>query len=79
MLAEHLSLFRNEFDKFNNYAGARTLDSLYNQQILLNHKLLANLLKIRKAVKIRIRYNQVPHLTQDTTWESDKTQTKHHK
>ena len=24
--------------------------------------------------KIRKRHNQVPHLTQDTTWESDKTQ-----
>ena len=23
--------------------------------------------------KIRNRYNQVPHLTQDTTWESDTT------
>ena len=30
--------------------------------------------KVRKAAKIRSRYNQVPHLTQDTTWESDKTQ-----
>ena len=26
------------------------------------------------TAKIRKRYNQVPHLTQDTTWESDKTQ-----
>ena len=29
---------------------------------------------VRKAAKIRNRYNQVPHLTKDTTWESDKTQ-----
>ena len=28
----------------------------------------------RKAAKSRNRYNQVPHLTQDTTWGSDKTQ-----
>ena len=28
--------------------------------------------KVRKAAKIRKRYNQVPHLTQDTTWESKK-------
>ena len=28
--------------------------------------------KVRKVAKIRNRYNQVPHLTQDTTWESDK-------
>ena len=27
--------------------------------------------------KIRNGYNQVPHLTQDTTWESDKTMRKH--
>ena len=24
------------------------------------------------------QYNQVPHLTQDTTWESDKNTRKHH-
>ena len=30
------------------------------------------LIKVRKAAKIRNRYNQVPHLTQDTTWERDK-------
>ena len=30
--------------------------------------------KGRNATKIRNRYNQVPHVTQDTTWESDKTQ-----
>ena len=30
--------------------------------------------KVRKAAKIRNRYKQAPHLTQDTTWESDKTQ-----
>ena len=35
--------------------------------------------KVRKAANIRNRYNQVPHLTQDTTWESDKNTTKHHK
>ena len=29
-------------------------------------------LKVRNEAKIRKRYNQVPHLTQDTTWESHK-------
>ena len=29
---------------------------------------------VRKTTKIRNRYNQVKHLTQDTTCESDKTQ-----
>ena len=28
--------------------------------------------KVSKTAKIRKRYNQVPHLTQDTTWESNK-------
>ena len=28
--------------------------------------------KVSKMAKIRKRYNQVTHLTQDTTWESDK-------
>ena len=28
--------------------------------------------KVRKSAKIGERYNQVPHLTQDTTWESNK-------
>ena len=37
------------------------------------------LFKVRKVAKIRIRYNQVPHLTQDATWESDKNTMKHHK
>ena len=31
-------------------------------------------MKVSKKAKIRNRYNQVPHLTHDTTWESDKTQ-----
>ena len=30
-----------------------------------------------KEAKIRNQYNQVPHLTQDTTWESDKNTIKH--
>ena len=35
-------------------------------------------MKVRKKVKIRNRYNQVAQLTQDTTWESDKSTRKHH-
>ena len=30
-------------------------------------------MKVRKTAKIRERYNHVLHLTQDTTWESNKT------
>ena len=28
--------------------------------------------KVRKTARIRIRYNQVPHLSQDSEWESNK-------
>ena len=28
--------------------------------------------KVRKTARIRNRYNQVPHLSQDTKWESNK-------
>ena len=34
-------------------------------------------LKVRKKAKIRNRYNQVPHRTQYTTWESDNNTRKH--
>ena len=37
------------------------------------------MVKVRRAAKIRNQYNQVPHLTQDTIWESDKNTIKHHK
>ena len=30
--------------------------------------------KAREKAKFRHRYNQIPHLTKDTIWESDKTQ-----
>ena len=40
---------------------------------------IENGLKVRKVAKIRDRYNQVPHLTQDATWKSDKNTTKQHK
>ena len=34
--------------------------------------LAAIIMKVRKKAKIRNLYNQVPRLTQDATWESDK-------
>ena len=34
--------------------------------------LVPDFIKVRKGTKIRNRYNQVPQVTQDTTWESDK-------
>ena len=37
------------------------------------------MVKVRKMAKIRNQYSQVPHLTMDTTWESDKSTIRHHK
>ena len=37
-----------------------------------------NINKVSEKAKIRNRYNQVPHLTQDTIWKSDKKTRKHH-
>ena len=33
----------------------------------------------KKDGKIRNQYNQVPHLNQETTWESGKITIRHHK
>ena len=38
---------------------------------------IQSLFKARQTTKIRKRYNRVPHLTQDTTWESNKNTKKH--
>ena len=35
------------------------------------------MVKVKKT-KIRNSYNQIPHLTQDTIWESDKNTRKHY-
>ena len=35
-------------------------------------KSIVSYYKVRKTAKIRKRYNQVSHLSQDTTWESNK-------
>ena len=35
-------------------------------------------IKVRKKARIMNRYNQLPHLLQDTTWDSDKNTRKRH-
>ena len=44
----------------------------------INTLLFIYLLNVRKKAKIKNQYNQVPHLTQDTTWEIEKNTRKHH-
>ena len=49
---------------------------LYVDVLQFTTKLLAVLTQVWEKAKIRNRYNQVSHLTQDTVWESDKTHKK---
>ena len=42
------------------------------------HKKEYRQIKVRKTAKIRNQYNQVPHLTHDTTCKSDKTTIRQH-
>ena len=42
------------------------------------HHLSINESEVRKKAKIRNRYNQVPRLTKDIVWESNKNTRKHH-
>ena len=48
------------------------LSQLYPLELQLNKA------KVRKKAKFRNRYNQVPYLTWDTIWKSDKNTIKHH-
>ena len=41
---------------------------MYNSHM----RLFTTSVKVKKTAKNRKRYNQVPHLSQDTTWESNK-------
>ena len=41
--------------------------------------LVTSTIEVSQGAKVRNRYNQVPHLTQDTNLESDKLTVRHHK
>ena len=45
---------------------------------LFTHLTLDAMINVRKKTNIRNRHNQVPHLTQDTIWESYKNTRKYH-
>ena len=51
----------NIIDAFN--ATSRYFDDILN----INNFYFDNMVKVSKGAKIRNRYNQFPHLTQDTT------------
>ena len=48
------------------------LSALFTLALFVNKIRSVVKLKVRKTPKIRKRYNQVSHLTQETTWESNK-------
>ena len=45
---------------------------MQNVYLMLKRIEVSASLKVRKTAKIRKRYDQVPHLAQDNTWESNK-------
>ena len=49
-----------------------------NDHPLYMVKQFFSIIKVRKKANIRIRYNQAPHLTQDTTWSIGINTIKHH-
>ena len=51
---------------------------LFLQGVILN-MFFGLILNVRKMAKIRNQYNQVPHLTRDTTWESYNFTIRYHK
>ena len=53
--------------------SVKALARLYDSTELSESSMLANAISIevRKTARIRNRYNQVPHLSQDTKWESN--------
>ena len=53
------------------YSLIRAFCVLYKQCMDLG-KDSFELSKVSKKAKLKNRYNQAPHLTQDTTWKSDK-------
>ena len=62
------------------YSASGSQNDLYSRKESLhfsNHYygLCVLSIKVRKTMRIRKRYNQLPHLTQDITWESNKNTT----
>ena len=51
--------------------GTKLIAQLFIKSFYLSNTLPLTymLVKVRKGARIRNRYQQVPHLTQDTTWE----------
>ena len=59
--ARDLIFFTTDLQTVNYYSTIHAIELIYF------------LIKVKKKAQIRNRYNQVPHLTRDTIWESDKT------
>ena len=60
------------FQEFNAMAVIVKVPPSQSQVIAMGRDPCNFLIKVRKTARIRNRYNQVPHLPQDTKWESNK-------
>ena len=65
------SRYLDDISNINDIFFDNMVSKIYPAELQLN-KANASDTEVRKTTKIRKRYNQVPHLTQDTTWESNK-------
>ena len=74
-----MRLYEDTLDNMVSITGNLKKRNQIVMQCFEKYSTTALIKKVRKVAKTRNRYNQVPHLNQDTTWESDKHTIQHHK
>ena len=67
----------HHFDR-KSYHFPRSIPTLICTRGIIELSKLCSSIKVREKAKFRTRYNQVPHPTQDTMWERDKSTRKCH-
>ena len=67
LLWSKCSFFHNCFQSFIFFFKIKMIAFIINLRI--NYTIFMDKFKVSKGAKIRNRYNQVPHLTQDTNWK----------
>ena len=71
------SRYFDDILNINNVYFDKMVSQICHSELQLS-QLISLILKVRKRAKIRNRYNQVLHLTQNNTWENNKLTIRHH-
>ena len=66
------AVFASKGYPFKNIFKVTKKSAISGRVLCYTCKLRIVICKVKKTAKIRNQYNQVPHLTRDTIWESDK-------